>query len=82
MPARSNDEVRTRMAHIRAIAAAGAPTDPSRTDRYNAAVRISERYDEAMGAGCFKKARLLGKLFGPVDSFYEMFPDEDPTANK
>ena len=82
MPARSNAEVRARIDRILAMADAEGPADPTQTDRYNAAVRISERYDEAMGAGCFKKARLLGKLFGPVDSFYEMFPDEDPTANK
>jgi len=82
MPARSNAEVRSRVNQILAIADAKAPENEAKTDRYNAAVRIAQSYREADKAGCFAKAFKMGKVFGQVESFYNMFPDEDPTANK
>lgn len=81
MPARSNAEVRARRDRIFAIADAGAPESLAKTDRYNAAVKITEAYRKADKAGCITKALKMGKVFGQIESFYNVFPDEDPTAS-
>lgn len=78
MPARSNAEVRARIDRILAMADAEGPADPTQTDRYNAAVKIAEAYRKADEAGCFTKALKMGKVFGQVESFYHIFPSEDP----
>ena len=62
MPARSNAEVRARRDRIFAIADAGAPESLAKTDRYNAAVKITEAYRKA-DKELVKQYRFMHRIY-------------------
>jgi hypothetical protein len=82
MPRRSKAEVQARILRIVAIADAGRPTNPAFHDRYDAAARIAAKYRKANAASCFTKPFRVAALFAPTESFYEIFPSEDPANDK